>query len=122
MADRGQEEDAKEILPDEAAVIAERAPDLEELDEDEFLSAEEMASNLGIDRKKMENRRELVERTDDDDFVRLDETWEKHTMSETAGDDSKLEQEAQENIDQAVEDVKKFNFLTLGEVKKAFQQ
>jgi len=74
MADRGQEEDAKEILPDEAAVIAERAPDLEELDEDEFLSAEEMASKLGIDRKKMENRRELVERTDDDDFVRLNET------------------------------------------------
>ena len=74
MADRDQEEDAKEILPDEAAVIAERAPDLEELDEDEFLSTEEMASKLGINRKKMENRRELVERTDDDDFVRLNET------------------------------------------------
>ena len=43
-------------------------------------------------------------------------------MSETAGDDSKLEQEAQENVDQAVEDVKKFNFSTLEEVKKALQQ
>jgi len=75
MSDRDQEEeDPRELLPDEAAVIAERAPDLEELDEDEFLSAEEMASKLGIDRKKMENRRELVERTDDDDFVRLNET------------------------------------------------
>jgi len=45
-----------------------------------------------------------------------------HRMSETAGDDSKLEQEVQENIDQAVEDVNKFNFSTLEEVKKAFQQ
>jgi len=43
-------------------------------------------------------------------------------MSETAWDDSKSEQEVQENIDQAVEDVKEFNFATLDEVKEAFQQ
>ena len=38
------------MLPDERAVIADRAPDLEELDEDEFLSTDEMASKLGFER------------------------------------------------------------------------
>jgi len=43
-------------------------------------------------------------------------------MSETAWDDTKTEEEVQENIDQAVEDVKDLDFATLDEVKEAFQQ
>lgn len=35
--------------PDERAVIAERAGDLEELDEDEYLDLEAVADSLGID-------------------------------------------------------------------------
>lgn len=38
-----------EMLPDERAMIAERAGDLDELDDDEFLTTEEVAENLGID-------------------------------------------------------------------------
>ncbi len=41
-------------------------------------------------------------------------------MSETAWDAS--EEEVQENIDQAVEDAKNFNFATLDELKEAFNQ
>lgn len=43
-------------------------------------------------------------------------------MSETAWNGSKSEEEVQENIDQAVEDVKDLNFATLEEVKEAFHQ
>lgn len=43
-------------------------------------------------------------------------------MSETAWDDTKTEEEVQENIDQAVEDVKDLDFATLDEVKEAFQR
>lgn len=38
-----------EMLPDERELIAERVGDLDELDEDEFLSTDEVAENLGID-------------------------------------------------------------------------
>lgn len=38
-----------EMLPDEREIIMERASDLEDLDEDEFLSTDEVADNLGID-------------------------------------------------------------------------
>ena len=41
-------------------------------------------------------------------------------MSKTAWDAS--EEEVQENIDQAVEDAKNFNFATLDELKEAFNQ
>lgn len=44
------------------------------------------------------------------------------TMSETARDDTKPEEEVQENIDQAVEDAKNFDFATLDELKEAFRQ
>jgi hypothetical protein len=43
-------------------------------------------------------------------------------MSETAWDDTKSEEEVQENIDQAVEDAKNFDFATLDELKEAFRQ
>jgi len=43
-------------------------------------------------------------------------------MSDTNFDDSKSEQKIQENIDQAVEDVKSLDFATLDEVEKAFKQ
>lgn len=43
-------------------------------------------------------------------------------MSETAWDGSKSEEEVQENIDQAVEDVKSLDFATLDEVKEAFEE
>lgn len=43
-------------------------------------------------------------------------------MSETAWDDKKSEEEVQKNIDQAVDDVTKFDFAKLEEVKKAFQE
>jgi hypothetical protein len=43
-------------------------------------------------------------------------------MDETAWDGSKSEQDVQENIDRAVEDVKCLHFATLDEVKKAFRQ
>lgn len=43
-------------------------------------------------------------------------------MSETAWDDSKSEKEVQENIDQAVEDVKNLEFATLDEIKESFEE
>lgn len=43
-------------------------------------------------------------------------------MSETAWDDIKSDEEVQENIDQAVEDAKNFDFATLDELKEAFRQ
>ncbi|MFW5978107.1 MAG: hypothetical protein ACOCP2_02590 [Halohasta sp.] len=43
---------AEEMLPDERAVIADRAVDLDELDEDEFRSVEELASELGFERSE----------------------------------------------------------------------
>lgn len=43
-------------------------------------------------------------------------------MSEPAWDDIKSEEEVQENIDQAVEDAKNFDFATLDELKEAFRQ
>lgn len=39
-----------DILPDEAAVIAERLGDLDELKDDEYLSIVELADELGFDR------------------------------------------------------------------------
>ena len=42
-------------------------------------------------------------------------------MSDTNCDDSKLEQNIQENIDKAVEDIKSLDFATLDEVKEAFR-
>jgi hypothetical protein len=43
-------------------------------------------------------------------------------MSEPAWDDIKSDEEVQENIDQAVEDAKNFDFATLDELKEAFRQ
>lgn len=43
-------------------------------------------------------------------------------MSETAWDDTKSEEEVQENIDQAVEDIKDLDFATLDDVKDAFRR
>lgn len=43
-------------------------------------------------------------------------------MGDTAWDITKTEEEVQENIDQAVENVVDFDFTTLNEVKGAFQQ
>lgn len=45
-AARSAEDD---MLPDERAVIAERALDLDELDDDEFLDLEEVAEDLDVD-------------------------------------------------------------------------
>ena len=42
-------DDGGEILPDEAAVIAERVDDLDKLDDDEYLSTDDVAESLGID-------------------------------------------------------------------------
>ena len=39
-----------EMLPDERAVIAERAAEVSELDDDEFVSVDELAEELDIDR------------------------------------------------------------------------
>lgn len=39
-----------EMLPDERAVIAERAREIADLDEDDFLSAEAIAEALELDR------------------------------------------------------------------------
>jgi hypothetical protein len=39
-----------EMLPDERAMIAERAAELSELDDDEFVSVDELADALDIDR------------------------------------------------------------------------
>jgi len=39
-----------EMLPDERAVITERAAELSELDDDDFVSVEELAAELDIDR------------------------------------------------------------------------
>lgn len=39
-----------DMLPDERAVITERAGDLDEPDGDEFLSTDELAAKLGFDR------------------------------------------------------------------------
>ena len=38
------------MLPDERQVIAERIADLDELDDDEFLSIEVLADDLGFER------------------------------------------------------------------------
>lgn len=43
-------------------------------------------------------------------------------MSETAWDDAKSEEEVQENIDQAVEDVTNLEFATLEELEEAFRR
>ena len=37
------------MLPDERAVIADRAPELDELDDEEFISTDEVASKLGFE-------------------------------------------------------------------------
>lgn len=42
-------EDEAEMLPDEAAVIAERIDSLDELDHDDYRTTEEAAERLGID-------------------------------------------------------------------------
>lgn len=39
-----------EMLPDERAVIAERGAELSELDDDEFVSVDELAAELDLDR------------------------------------------------------------------------
>ncbi|WP_395166308.1 hypothetical protein [Natrinema pallidum] len=38
-----------DMLPDEREVIAERASDLDELEEDEYLTTNDLADSLGID-------------------------------------------------------------------------
>lgn len=40
-----------EMLPDEREVIAERAPDLDKLDGDEYLTTAELAEKLGFERE-----------------------------------------------------------------------
>ena len=47
--DSTQQPSEDDMLPDEREVIAERASDLDELDEDDYLSVEEVAEDLGID-------------------------------------------------------------------------
>lgn len=41
--------DEGEILPDEAAAIAERVDSLDEVDDDELLTTNEVAEKIGID-------------------------------------------------------------------------
>lgn len=43
--------DEAEMLPDESDVIAERAPDLDEMDDDEFLSVDELRDQLEPDQE-----------------------------------------------------------------------
>lgn len=43
-------------------------------------------------------------------------------MSNTAWDGSESDEEVQENIDQAVDDVTELDFATLEELKEAFRQ
>ena len=50
--DRVNRDPEEDMLPDERAVIADRAPDLDELDEEEFLSTDEVASKLGFEQDK----------------------------------------------------------------------
>lgn len=40
----------KEMLPDERAVIAERAAKFSELDDDEFATVNELAAKIGVER------------------------------------------------------------------------
>lgn len=42
-------EDEAEMLPDEAAVIAERVDSLDELDDDDYRTTDDVAESLGID-------------------------------------------------------------------------
>lgn len=42
-------------------------------------------------------------------------------MSDAASEDGKSEEEVQENIDRAVEDVKDLDFATLEDVEEAFR-
>lgn len=49
MATDGETPSEDEILPDEAAVITERGAHREELDDDEYLTTEEVAESLGLD-------------------------------------------------------------------------
>lgn len=48
--DTSEDTDESDMLPDEREVIAERAPDLDELDDDEFLTVDDLAEKLGLDR------------------------------------------------------------------------
>lgn len=50
MATDGEEHPpVDEMLPDERAVIAERAVDFDELDDDDYLTTDEVSEKLGID-------------------------------------------------------------------------
>lgn len=42
-------EDEAEMLPDEAAVIAERVDSLDDLDDDDYRTTDDVAESLGID-------------------------------------------------------------------------
>ena len=42
-------DDDEELLPDEAAVIAERVGSIDEIDDDELLTTDEVAEKFGID-------------------------------------------------------------------------
>jgi hypothetical protein len=46
--DATSDQDEAEMLPDERAVIAERASDLDKMDEDEFLSVDELREQLNL--------------------------------------------------------------------------
>lgn len=48
MATDGETSPEDEMLPDEAAVITERGSHREELDDDEYLTTEEVAESLDI--------------------------------------------------------------------------
>lgn len=48
MSNRTDPVPEDDMLPDERAVIAERLDDLEELDEDEFLTVGELGEELGF--------------------------------------------------------------------------
>lgn len=48
--DTSEDPDEGDMLPDERAVIAERASDLDELDDDEFLTVDELREKLDLDR------------------------------------------------------------------------
>ncbi|QLH80985.1 hypothetical protein [Halosimplex pelagicum] len=51
MATSDEQPAESEMLPDEREAIAERAGDLDELDDDEFLTTDELAEKLGFSRE-----------------------------------------------------------------------
>ena len=81
--------DESDMLPDEREVIAERMGDLDELDEDDRLTVEEVADELDIDLDDpTDAQRELVELSE-----RTQERFEEEGITE-------------DDIDEAIRDVR----------------